>query len=396
MKHEQTIEQRIPAAFSYPVVFSRKIFSPGHPALAALLHRARDGDEPCRVLCFVDEAVARSHADLLSDFRAALQAADPTAQLLHDPRPVPGGEAIKNDYRLIMEMLDTLLEHRLCRHSLVFAIGGGAVLDAVGFAAALVHRGVRLVRVPTTVLAQCDAGLGVKNGMNLHGGKNVVGTFAPPYAVLNDADFLDTLPMEHWIGGVSEAFKVALIKDARFFESLCAEAPLVAGRDAPAMARIVRRCAELHLEHLRAGGDPFELGEARPLDFGHWSAHKLEALSNYRIGHGAAVATGIAIDTCIAAELGWVSEPVRDALLAALETIGFRLWHEELGWTQGDGTLSILRGLEEFREHLGGRLTLILPEGPGQGRVLHEVAPASVERAVRRLATRAPAGKEFG
>lgn len=390
----QTIEQKIPATFSYPVVFARDLFAAGHPALLSLLARARDGEAPCRVLCFLDEHVAQHHPALPARFRACIEAAGPRVRLMHEPRVVPGGEAIKNDYRLIMEMLDTLLEHRLCRHALVFAIGGGAVLDAVGFAAALVHRGVRLVRVPTTVLAQCDAGLGVKNGMNLHGGKNVVGTFAPPYAVLNDAAFLDTLPHEHWIGGVAEALKVALIKDAAFFEALCAQAQEIANRNAQAMDGIIRRCAELHLDHLRAGGDPFELGEARPLDFGHWSAHKLEALSNYRIGHGAAVATGIAIDTCMAAEHGWVSEGVRDALLVAMETMGFQLWQPELAWTHGDGALSILEGLDEFREHLGGRLTLMLPEGPGRTRALNEVEPEAVGRALRTLEKRAVAHKE--
>lgn len=389
-----TIEQKIPATFFYPVVFARDLFTAGHPALSSLLARARDGEAPCRVLCFIDENVERVHPALRGQLRTCIEAAGPGVQFMHEPRVVPGGEAIKNDYRLIMEILDTLLEHRLCRHSLVFAIGGGAVLDAVGFAAALVHRGVRLVRVPTTVLAQCDAGLGVKNGMNLHGGKNVVGTFAPPYAVLNDAAFLDTLPQEHWIGGVAEAFKVALIKDAAFFETLCAQAQDIARRDASAMDGIIRRCAELHLDHLRAGGDPFELGEARPLDFGHWSAHKLETLSNYRIGHGAAVAIGIAIDTCMAAECGWVSEGVRDTLLNALERIGFRLWQPELAWTQGDGALSILEGLDEFREHLGGRLTLMLPEGPGRTRALNEVEPEAVARALRILEKRTMARKE--
>ena len=197
-------------------------------------------------------------------------------ELVGEPRIVPGGEAIKNDFRFVEGSMRLLLEQRIDRHSFVIAIGGGAVLDAVGLAAALVHRGLRLVRVPTTVLAQNDAGVGVKNGVNFLGGKNAIGTFAPPFAVLNDFAFLITLPDRDWLNGVAEAFKVAIIRDRAFFASLCAQAERYPARDFEAMQQLVIRCAEMHLEHIRTNGDPFEYGRARPLDFGHWSAHKLE------------------------------------------------------------------------------------------------------------------------
>lgn len=129
----------------------------------------------------------------------------------------------------------------------------------VGFVTALVHRGLRLVRMPTTVLAQNDAGVGVKNGMNEHGVKNFLGTFAPPFAVVNDAAFLETLPDEHWRGGISEAFKVAIIKDRAFFEFLVRSAPRLRAREANAMEALVKRCAVLHLEHIASSGDPFEI-----------------------------------------------------------------------------------------------------------------------------------------
>ena len=173
-------------------------------------------------------------------------------------------------------------DQRIDRHSSVIAIGGGAMLDVVGFAAAITHRGVRLIRMPTTVLAQNDAGIGVKNGVNYLGKKNFLGSFAPPFAVINDFTLLYTLRPQQWRDGTAEAVKVALIRDRAFFEWIEANAARLVERDSTAFRFLIRRCAELHLEHITAGGDPFERGSARPLDFGHWSAHKMESLSQFR------------------------------------------------------------------------------------------------------------------
>ena len=129
------------------------------------------------------------------------------------------------------------------RHSYVVAIGGGAVLDAVGYAAATAHRGVRLVRVPTTTLSQDDSAVGVKNGINAFGKKNFVGTFAPPHAVLNDFDLLTTLDDRDWRAGISEAVKVALLKDSAFFAWIEQHARELDERSLDAMAMLVHRCA---------------------------------------------------------------------------------------------------------------------------------------------------------
>ena len=176
-------------------------------------------------------------------------------------------------------ILAAIDERAVDRHSYVLALGGGALLDVAGYAAAVAHRGVRVIRLPTTVLAQNDAGVGVKNGLNAYGKKNFLGTFAPPWAVIDDELFLTTLSARDWRAGTSEAVKVALLRDAAFFAELERLAPAVAERDLGAMRALIRRCAELHLAHIAGGGDPFEMGCARPLDFGHWSAHKLERLS---------------------------------------------------------------------------------------------------------------------
>ncbi len=380
----QLIHQALAVDFDYPVLFTRDLFDPANPVLHDTLCRLNES-RAHRVLVFIDGGLAESDPTIASRVSAALHACAPDVELVKAPHIVPGGEAIKNDYRLTMEMVDTILEYRLCRHSFVLAVGGGAVLDAVGFATSIVHRGLRTVRAPTTTLAQNDAGVGVKNGMNLHGGKNTIGTFHPPFAVLNDFALLDTLPQVHWIGGVAEAFKVALIKDAEFFSVLCREAERYRERDIAAMERMIIRCADLHLEHIRMNGDPFEMGRARPLDFGHWAAHKLETMSNYRVSHGEAVATGLAVDALCAVERGWLASEDGDALMRGLIASGFSLWHPELERRLGDGALEVLGGLADFQEHLGGELCITFPAGLGRKQEVHEIDPAGMERAVMRL-----------
>jgi 3-dehydroquinate synthase len=271
----------------------------------------------------------------------------------------------------------------------VVIVGGGGVLDAIGFGAAIVHRGLRVVRVPSTVLAQNDAGVGVKNAMNLHGGKNTIGTFHPPHAVLVDSALPETLPWRDWIAGLSEAFKVAMIKDAAFFEWLCDHAAAFRARDEAAMAEATRRCAALHLDHIEANGDPFEMGTARPLDFGHWAAHKLESMSNYAIRHGEAVAAGVALDTLYAGEQGWMEKDDVNRVLEAMTAAGLQLWYPELDRRVGHDRLELLGGLEDFREHLGGDLCVTFPDGLGQRFEVHTIDIASVERAAAALKVRA-------
>jgi len=376
--------QRISVSFDYPVLFDRDVFAIGNPLLVETLDRLRENRRH-RALCFVDSGVAATHPRIVARISEYAAAHADRMELVLPPRVVPGGETIKNNYRLSMEIVDTILQGGLCRHSFVIAVGGGAVLDAVGFAASIVHRGLRMLRLPTTVLAQNDAGVGVKNAMNLHGGKNTIGTFSPPFAVINDAAFLASLPDAEWRAGISEAFKVAMIKDARFFRDLCRDAAALRARNAAAMEALIERCARLHLDHLRESGDPFELGSARPLDFGHWSAHKLESLSAYRISHGDAVATGIALDSYYAWRRGWLAESDFQAAIRSLRVCGFPLWHPELDERMGDGRLRILQGLDEFREHLGGRLCVTCPDGIGARREDHEVEAGLIEEAVAYL-----------
>ncbi len=296
------------------------------------------------------------------------------------PRTVPGGEALKNDIRALEPMLADFHAARLDRRSYVVVIGGGAVLDAVGFAAAIAHRGLRLIRLPTTTLAQADSGVGVKNSVNLFHTKNWLGAFAAPWAVINDAHLLETLSDRDFRAGFSEAVKVALLKDPRLFEELCQAAPRIRRREMPVCLPIIRRSAELHLEHITQGGDPFEMLQARPLDFGHWSAHKLEAMSGFALRHGEAVAIGIAIDTVYASLALGLDPASATRVVDCLTQLGFALDHPQLG-----DLPQLLAGLEEFRQHLGGRLTLTMLRGIGQPMEVHEIDRKLMGRAVEQV-----------
>lgn len=384
MTTPQVIQQTFSVPFAFPVVFTRGLFDPANPVLKNVLTRL-DEPGPHRVLAYLDSGVAEAFPELAGQLARYAAAHPSVLELLAPPQVLTGGEAIKNDLPGFVGRLDELVDQRLCRHSVVLAIGGGALLDAIGLAAALVHRGLRLVRVPTTVLAQNDSGVGVKNAINYRGTKNLLGAFAPPFAVINDFDFLRSLPAAAWTDGIAEAFKVAVIKDSAFFAWLCDHAAALRARDEAAMEYLVRRCAELHLEHIRSSGDPFEFGQARPLDFGHWSAHRLEGMSKYAISHGRAVAIGLALDAWYAVLNRWLDVASFEALYAGLSESGFDLWHDLLEEAGEEGVLLLLHGLREFQEHLGGHLCVTMPRGIGSKFEIHEMHHDQILAAVRKL-----------
>lgn len=383
-----TYLQRFTVAYEYPVVFTEGLFRPDNPVLAETLRRL-EPDRRHRCLVFVDKGLLAVRPGLAREIEAYARAHARTIELVAPPLTVPGGEKIKNDLFHIEWMMGLVYDHRLDRHSFILAVGGGAVLDAVGLVAATSHRGIRLVRVPTTVLAQNDSGVGVKNAVNLRGSKNFVGTFAPPFAVLNDLDFVDLLPPRDKIAGMAEAVKVALIRDRDFFRWLERHALALAAFDRPAMAYMIRRCAELHMRQIATGGDPFETGSARPLDFGHWAAHKLESLTRHHLRHGEAVAIGIALDTRYSVLAGLLEPGAEERVCALLELLGFRLWSPALEARTAEGGFAVLQGLQEFREHLGGELTVTLLEEIGRGVEVLAIDEALVVEAIRWLAERA-------
>lgn len=381
----QPIQQRVEVTFNYPVHFTNGIFNLDNSLLASVV--ANDGEaKPKKVVAVVDAGLLSHRDGLLEELEKYCHFNSSILSLEAKPLVVPGGEAAKNNPRLVEEIHQLVDSAGICRHSYIIAIGGGAVLDLVGYAAATAHRGIRLIRIPTTVLAQNDSAVGVKNGINAFGKKNFLGSFAPAYAVLNDFDFLNTLDERDWRSGIAEAVKVALIKDADFFEFISNNAALLARRDLETMQQVIYRCAQLHLQHIATSGDAFEMGSSRPLDFGHWAAHKLEQLTNYRLRHGEAVAIGMALDSTYSYLEGMLTHAEWQQILNTLKTLGFELYVPELNEQSAiEHPRCLFRGLNEFREHLGGELTLTLLQRIGEEIEVHAVKNSSYQQAIMLL-----------
>ncbi len=368
------LDQTVEVAFRYPVCFTTDLFTPDNPLLKEVVC-AESPDVPHKIFCVVDQGVAQHHPCLVDAIQSYCRRHSANLALVTDPLIVEGGESVKNAAEHVEAIHRAIHTYGIDRHSYVMVIGGGAVIDMAGYAAATAHRGVRLIRVPTTVLSQNDAAVGVKNSVNAFGKKNFLGTFAPPKAVLNDSNFLATLADRDWRSGIAEAIKVALLKDVAFFEFIEARAAALVQRDMVAMERVIFRCAQLHLDHIATSGDPFELGSSRPLDFGHWAAHKLEQLSHYALRHGEAVAIGIALDSTYAYLIGLLPEPDWQRILNLVARLGLAVYSPEMSLHPRDhtDTRCILSGLNEFREHLGGELTITLLRSIGMGIEVHEV-----------------------
>jgi 3-dehydroquinate synthase len=364
--------------FVHRVRFTRDVLGADVEVLLDVLEPSEG--RPPRVQFWVDECLLAARPELPGRLKALARGRDKCLVLTGKVQVVPGGEACKNDVHILERMLKVFHAADLDRRSYVVAIGGGAVLDAVGFAAAIAHRGIRLVRLPTTTLAQADSGIGVKNSVNLFGKKNWIGTFAVPWAVINDASLLATLSDRDFRCGFAEAVKVSLLKSPAFFDELCRAAPRIAARDLDAALPAIQASARLHLEHITRGGDPFEMLEARPLDFGHWSAHKLESLTCFRLRHGEAVAIGVAIDSVYSALMHGLPAADAQRVLAALTDLGFTLSEPAL-----DEPAPLFDGLEEFRQHLGGRLTLTMLSGVGRPIEVHEVDRTCIRQAIRQV-----------
>jgi 3-dehydroquinate synthase len=378
------IQRQIQVHWQLRVFFTENVFAPDN----LTLRDALADTAPRKALIVLEDSLAQALPEIESQIENYFSAHAGLLRLVRPPLFVSGGENAKNSSTLVSNLHTHIQHHHLDRHSYLIAIGGGALLDVAGFAAATAHRGIRLVRIPTTTLAQADSGVGVKNGLNAFGQKNFIGTFTPPFAVINDFNLLASLTPRDKRGGYVEAVKVACIRDANFFNELERDADQLAAFEPVAMKHLIRRCAELHLEHIATGGDPFEMGSARPLDFGHWAAHKLEQLSHFNLSHAEAVAIGLALDVIYSRIDGRLDEKSADRILNLLQRLGFRLFTSELLNADDANRFTLLSGLEEFREHLGGELTITLLQAIGQGVEVHEMNPTKVIAAIHELRQR--------
>ncbi|MFH6604410.1 3-dehydroquinate synthase [Maribacter algicola] len=376
------IAQSFSVPYEYKLHFTKDLFNVGNPLFKDILN-AYKTNESIKLLFIIDDGVSENHRDLLNAIvaycRSYRQHLEHTESIV-----IKGGEHCKNEHQEVERVLKAINDRHIDRHSFVIAIGGGALIDMVGYAAAIAHRGVKLIRIPTTVLSQNDSAVGVKNSINLFEKKNFLGTFAPPYAIINDIDFLSTLEQRDWIAGVAEAIKVSLIKDKTFFEDIENNANGLHVREMEPMQNLIYRCAEIHMHHIAQGGDPFESGSSRPLDFGHWAAHKLEQMSNYGLRHGEAVAKGIALDVTYAYLIGMISEKILKRILDLMERIGFDL-HIPVDSNQEMDEL--LLGLKEFQEHLGGELCITLITDIGKQQNVNTIDLEVMKSAVNHLNT---------
>jgi len=374
------VEQSFSVAYSYKLHFTQNLFDIENSLFKDVLEGYKKNGA-IKLLFIIDDGVSDNHPNLLDAITKYCHQYSNNMQHMAS-LIIPGGEQSKNNRESVEKVLRAINDTHIDRHSFVIVIGGGAVIDMAGYAASIAHRGVKLIRIPTTVLSQNDAAVGVKNGINSFKKKNFLGTFAPPYAVINDFNFLNTLEQRDWISGIAEAVKVALIKDKHFFEYLEKNAVKLKERDAEPMHYVIYKCAEMHMQHIAQGGDPFESGSSRPLDFGHWAAHKLEQLTNYTLRHGEAVAKGIALDLTYAQLSGLITEATLERSLNVLRQIGFDLQIPLETDAEKD---TLLEGIQEFQEHLGGELCITLISGLGKKHDVNEIDKNLMKRAVTTL-----------
>lgn len=383
------IQRSIPINFQHRVSFTHGAFDAKNHTLRDLVADSCQLGEQAKVLILLDSGVAEANPGLTEKISQYFAVHADTLNLVTEPMILQGGEPCKNDWSLIEKIWQAVEFHKICRHSYIIAIGGGAFLDLTGFGASTAHRGIRLIRMPTTTLSQGDGGVGVKNGVNYFGKKNWVGNFSVPFAIVNDLEFLGSLPERACRDGIIEAIKVALIRDKDFYHYLRDHASNLGRLETRQLELAIRRSAENHVDHIATSGDPFEYGSARPLDFGHWVAHKLEQLSEFKVSHGEAVAIGMAVDLIYSVHIGLLDRRTAEEILDLVQEVGFDLWSPWLDREQR-GRPVILAGLEEFREHLGGKLTITLVPEIGDKLEVHEMDEEAILKSLEELKTRFP------
>lgn len=342
------MESSFTIQYHYRIHFTKDVFAPENPVLAQEIAASSNG----HVLFAVEKNIVNIRPGIIEDINAYSQH--------HKDRILPAGKTLIIDgaekaknLAFVKKICGLLSDAQLCRHSCLIMIGGGAFLDTCGMAAGIFHRGMRQIRIPTTGLAQCDSGVGVKNGINAFGFKNLLGVFAPPAAVINDSSFLRTLTPVMISSAAAEAVKVAMIKDADFFQFLQNKAASIMKGDFQALEKLIHDSAVIHANHIATNGDPFEYGSARPLDFGHWAAHKIEMLSKGTVPHGIAVGMGMLIDTLYAVNMNIAQ---KDTFLKLRQVLAdFQMpFHKQYLHRR------LLKGISDFQQHIGGELNITL------------------------------------
>lgn len=269
-----------------------------------------------------------------------------------------GGEKTKT-LDTLAEILNFLADNRFTRSDMLVALGGGIVGDVTGFAAASYLRGIEFVQIPTTLLAIVDSSVGGKTGVNLNAGKNLAGAFWQPSLVMFDPDVLRTLSYDTTLDGIAEAVKSGFIGDRSITDDISAHVPAgesFSEQDREFLTRLAAKAVEV--KRAVVEDDERETGRRQLLNFGHTIAHAIEKCSDYKISHGHAVATGMAIVSAAADTLGWTEEKCTDRLLAILDQFRFPL---QCPYSPEELTATALQD----KKIRGDRITLVIPQTHG-------------------------------
>ncbi|MHA6324065.1 3-dehydroquinate synthase [Roseivivax sp. CAU 1753] len=324
-----------------------------------------------RVSIVTDSHVGPAH---LARFQSALEAQGIASAAL----TLPAGEATKG-WPHLQTVVEWLLEQKVERRDVVVALGGGVIGDLVGFAAAILRRGVRFVQVPTSLLAQVDSSVGGKTGINSPHGKNLVGAFHQPTLVLADIDVLDTLTRRDFIAGYGEVVKYGLLGDYAFFQWLEAHGASIASGDAAARLHAVKRSVEMKAEIVVR--DETEQGDRALLNLGHTFCHALEAATGYsdRLLHGEGVAIGCALAFELSARLGLCAQEDPSRVRAHLRAMGMKTDLADIGGALPDAQ-ALLGLMAQDKKVLDGQLRFILARGIGQAFVTADVPQDAVQQ----------------
>ena len=327
-----------------------------------------------RVAIVTDETVAALHLETL---RKGLEKDGISSTALS----LPAGEGTKS-WPQFERTVEWLLDQKVERRDVVVAFGGGVIGDLVGFAAAVLRRGVRFVQIPTSLLAQVDSSVGGKTGINAPQGKNLIGAFHQPTLVLADTEVLGTLTERDFLAGYGEVAKYGLLGDAAFFDWLEAQGPALAAGDMQARIAAVRRSVKMKAEIVVR--DEHEHGDRALLNLGHTFCHALEAATGYsdRLLHGEGVAIGCALAFELSARMGLCSQEDPSRVRAHLRQMKMKVDLSDIPGDLPDAE-GLLELMAQDKKVIDGRLRFILARGIGEAFVAEDVDPQMVRDLLR-------------
>jgi 3-dehydroquinate synthetase len=367
---ELTLEMNAPFTVSYEIRHTRgPVFDLDDNHLVELL-----GKQP--VLVVVDAGIWPTYG---RDIRSYVTSRLNCKGII----PIPGTESSKS-LAAAAALCEAAIDARIPRDGVFVAVGGGTVMDVVGFAASIFRRGIGFVRVPTTLIGMIDVGVGIKQAVNVGAKKNIIGSFYPPLGIINDQTFLRTLPRKYLACGIAEAIKIALVCDEHLFELLETYGPtlIATGFQKPAAIaqEVLQRSEAAMIGQLSP--NLFEADRRRLVDFGHTFSPTIESASEYDVSHGEAVAMDMLLSCAIGARRGIVSPALPLRLARLLQAIDLRLVHPVM--TTGRMNAAV----DEMRLHRGGSLNLVVPTEIGTADFLQTVGAEDLDcalTAVRQL-----------